>query len=95
MIFPDKSWRIARWMQDKRLKQTDIGHLDFSETDLFNLDIGRRGGDFFLGYYSREGVKIALEKYGLFVELKNRGFENIIMNIDTSDPVRCMVYTLS
>jgi hypothetical protein len=88
MIFPDKSWRIARWMQDKRLKKTDIGPLDFSETDLFNLDIGRRGGDFFLGYFSREGVKIALEKYGLFVELKNRGFEDIIMNIDTSDPFK-------
>ena len=38
MIFPDKSWRIARWLQDKRLKQTDIGNLDFSEAPFELLD---------------------------------------------------------
>jgi len=85
MIFSHKFWRIARRLSKTSKKQPTLSGLDLSEEDLFNLDIGKRGGDFFLGYYSREGVKIALEKYGVYAELKNRGFDKVITIIDTSD----------
>ncbi len=85
MKFLDNSWHIVSWLQKKTVKQPDIFHLDMSESDLFNLDIGKRGGDFFLGYFSHEGIKLALEKYGLYVELKNLGYEQVITQVDTSD----------
>lgn len=85
MIFSHKFWRIARRLHKKHLQQPKMSDLDLTENDLFNLDIGKRGGDYFLGYYSREGVKLALEKYGVYVELKNRGFENVITVVDTTD----------
>jgi hypothetical protein len=85
MIFSHKFWRIARHLNKTNLHQPVITSLDLSEEDLFNLDIGKRGGDFYLGYYSREGVKLALEKYGFYAELKNRGFEKNITVVDTSD----------
>jgi hypothetical protein len=85
MIFSHKFWRIAKRLHKINLQQPKMSDLDLTESDLFNLDIGKRGGDFFLGYYSQEGVKIALEKYGVYVELKNRGFENVITVVDTSD----------
>jgi len=88
MIISDKYWRIARSLYKKRIKQSSFGNLDLSDTDLFNLDIGKRGGEFFLGFFSKEGVKLALEKYGLYAELRNRGFNNVITNVDTTDPFK-------
>jgi len=85
MIFSYKFWRIAKRLHIKNLQQSKMSDIDLVESDLFNLDIGKRGGDFFLGYYSQEGVKLALEKYGVYLELKNRGFENVITVVDTSD----------
>ena len=88
MIISDKYWRIAGYLYKKQIKQSSFGNLDLSDTDLFNLDIGKRGGEFFLGFFSKEGVKIALEKYGLYAELRNRGFDNVITDIDTTDPFK-------
>ncbi|TFH02743.1 MAG: hypothetical protein E4H13_01050 [Calditrichales bacterium] len=85
MIFKDKSWHIFKVLAKKKIKYPDLGHLNLSESDLFNLDLGKRGGDFFLGYFSPEGLKIALEKYGLFAEFRNHGFKDTICRIDTSD----------
>jgi hypothetical protein len=88
MKFPEKYSQIVSWLQKKKMKQKDIVRLDLEEADLFNLNIGRRGGDFFLGYFSPAGVKIALEKYGLYAELKNLGFDQVRTEIDTSDPFK-------
>ncbi len=88
MIISDKYWRIARRLYKKQIKQSSFGDLDLSEADLFNLDIGKRGGELFLGFFSKEGVKIALEKYGLYAELRNRGFNNVVTIVDTSDPFK-------
>lgn len=85
MIFSHKFWRISRRLHKTNLQQPKITDLDLSENDLFNLDIGKRGGDFFLGYYSKEGVILALKKYGVYAELKNRGFGKVITVVDTSD----------
>jgi len=95
MKFPDNSWHIVSWLQNKKVKQPDIVRLDMSESDLFNLDIGKRGGDFFLGYFSHKGIKLALEKYGLYAELKNIGFEKVITHFDTSDAFKHKISVFS
>jgi len=53
MIFSHKFWRIARRLNKTNLQQPTISSLDLTEDDLFNLDIGKRGGDFFLGYHQK------------------------------------------
>lgn len=50
--------------------------------ELFRVD-GR--GQRFLGYYSEDGARRALERYGFFDLLRDRGFEPILVG-DVSDP---------
>lgn len=42
----------------------------------------------FLDFYSEQGVKLALDKYGYVKALKQKGFESIVIKIDTSDPFK-------
>ena len=83
-----KFWRIAKHLQTEQLQRTRADDIGFSETDLFNLDIGKRGGELFLGFYSREGIKLALEKYGVYRILEQKGFTELKTDIDTSDPYK-------
>jgi hypothetical protein len=84
----NKYWLIAKRLQTEQLQRLNLSDLDFSEKSMFQLDLGRRGSTFFLGYYSEEGIKLALQKYGVFRKLKQRGFQNILTIVDTSDPYR-------
>ena len=59
-----------------------------AEEDLFNLNIGQRGNNLFLGYYSRHGLEIAMEKYKVTQKLNRKGFNNLKLSIDTSDPYK-------
>ncbi len=49
------------------------------------------GSDWFLGFYSEEGILRAFEKFGICRELGKRGFKEIIPVIDVSNPYRQMV----
>jgi hypothetical protein len=84
----NKYWLIAKRLQTEQLQRLNLSQLDFSEKSLFNLDLGRRGSTFFLGYYSEEGIRLALQKYGVYKKLKQRGFEDVVTFVDTSDPYR-------
>jgi len=84
----NKYWHIAKRLQTEQLQKPDISQIDFSEKNLFHLDIGKRGSTFFLGFYSKEGLKIAFEKYGVYKKLEKKGFKEIITDIDTSDPYK-------
>lgn len=85
MRIKNKFWRIARRLQTEQLQRRSRDDFSFDDADLFNLDIGQRGGKFFLGYYSDEGINLALQKYGVFKELKKLGFDDVKIYIDTSD----------
>jgi hypothetical protein len=39
-----------------------------------------------LGYYSTEGVEFALERYGILPEIRKRGWAELALEIDPSDP---------
>jgi len=51
----------------KRISDLEWGSptfdFDLSEDDLFNVNIGNRGENLFLGYYSVKGLELILEKY--------------------------------
>jgi acetoin utilization deacetylase AcuC-like enzyme len=42
----------------------------------------------FLGYYSAAGLELALERYGLFDRLRDRGFTDLSFSAVTEDPAR-------
>jgi hypothetical protein len=84
----NKFWLIAKRLQTEQLQRLNLSELDFFEKSMFNLDLGRRGSTFLLGYYSEEGIKLALHKYGVYKKLQQHGFYNVVTPIDTSDPYR-------
>jgi len=86
--FSNKYWRIAKRLQTEQLQRTSTDEIQFTDQDLFHLDIGRRGSSFFLGFYSKEGLKMALTKYGVYKLLNARGFKKILTDIDTTDPYK-------
>lgn len=83
-----KYWKIAQRLQTDQLRKSTETKWNFSDASLFHVDIGERGSRFFLGYYSEEGIKLALEKYGVYHKLKKKGFNNVRTIIDTSDPYK-------
>ena len=84
-----KMLEIARRLSTHRLTR-----LNDQGTELDNLNTllhrspDERGSLFFLGYYSRDGIYYALERYGIFEELRKRGFDDFILELDTHDPYR-------
>lgn len=62
-----------------------LGDFHIDETDLFNLNIGQRGDNLFLGYFSENGLRIIFEKYNIKRKLNKLGFCNLHLDIDTSD----------
>jgi hypothetical protein len=80
-----KYWRIAKKLKKTQLQRSVRLSDDFTEEDLFNLNIGKRGNSYFLGYYSESGIELALRKYGIFDMLSKKGFGEIITHIDTTD----------
>lgn len=91
----NKYWWIARRLQTEQLQRISSKSINFSDQDLFRVDIGPRGGEYFLGFYSHDGLNIALEKYGVFKKLNKIGFKNVFSILDTSDPYKhkLAVYT--
>jgi len=86
LIIKKRYWNIAKRLSTVQLQKESSDQPDFSESDLFNINIGQRGNSFFLGYYSYEGLKLVFEKYGIMRELAEKGFTNVILKVDTSDP---------
>jgi len=86
MEIPKKYWQIAKRLTTAQLQRETDSSAYFDESDLFNVNIGKRGHSYFLGYYSEEGLKMALEKYGVVEELAQRGFNDLVYRVDTSDP---------
>lgn len=83
---PKKYWYIAKRLTTAQLQKDDYAQDYLNEADLFNINIGKRGHSFFLGYYSKEGLRIALEKYGITKIVNDKGFKDLIFEIDTNDP---------
>ena len=78
--------RRRRTLDPARLRQGAV--LDLDAAGLEEMLQKKSGSGLFLDYYSEEGMQFGLEHYGLFGLLRDRGFENLILFMDTEDPYR-------
>jgi acetoin utilization deacetylase AcuC-like enzyme len=74
----------------RRLGPADLraGDTALSEAQLEQLMSEQRASDLFMGTYTLEGVETALEAYGTLDRLRERGFANLLLSLDTADPQR-------
>jgi acetoin utilization deacetylase AcuC-like enzyme len=77
--------RIKDSLSPSELKK---GVTDIAEEDIEDLVSGRRRNSLFLDYYTEQGLRIALERYGFLGMLRERGFENPLVSTNTEDPDR-------
>jgi len=87
-IVGSRYWSIAKRLSTAQLQRQAADSLNLSDDDFFNLDIGKRGHDYFLGFYSKAGLELVFRKYGVYKEFSRKGYKNIEFNIDTTDPYR-------
>jgi acetoin utilization deacetylase AcuC-like enzyme len=78
---------IARQLDPADLTRSD-DDLDFglTEADLMGDLTGPRSHSRLLDFYSRHGVELAMERYGISDEVRARGFHDIRLELDPSDP---------
>ncbi len=86
MKVPKKYWYIAKRLSAAQLQKDSDDDSFLNEKALFDVNIGKRRRNFFLGYYSQEGLELAFEKYSVSKIFKDRGFSDLIYDIDTDDP---------
>lgn len=69
--------------------QRPSGELNITEEDLLGDLTGPRHRSMrILDYYSRHGIEFAIEQYGVADEIRNRGFTDLRLEVDPSDPDR-------
>ena len=83
--------RVARVLDPFELQKEQPGELELTAEDLL-LDLGahppaRR----FLGYYTVQGIKYALERYGILERLRDRGFRDLRVSAELEDRWRQVV----
>jgi hypothetical protein len=79
----------ATYRRVKRSLSTSDLRLGAGELDDVTMDelvIGKRTGDLLMDFYTCEGLETALERYGFMDLLRERGFDNLLVSIETSDP---------
>lgn len=81
-----KTQLISKRLTTHQLTQLRENDVKLELDSFISREPESRGTQFFLGFYSKPGIKLALEKYGVFAELKKRGFQNPKFDINTSDP---------
>lgn len=54
---------------------------DLGLSDLFDYDT-----DLWLGFYTEEGLKLGLERYGIYKDLRKRGFHEASIELNLEDP---------
>jgi len=56
--------------------------------DLMDSPVNMKKKEFFLNYYSQEGMLKALEEYGILGHLHRRGLDGFKVVFDLTDPFR-------
>lgn len=64
----------------------DADSLGLTEEDVFGALVGRPRDERFLGYYSRHGLELALERLGILERLRQRGFHHPILEFELDNP---------
>jgi hypothetical protein len=83
------SWkirRIAHKLTESQLRQLKGQEMQINDEDL--IGNAAHSSVYFLGYYSKTGLELALKQYGVFDALKERGYQNPVLKLETEDPYR-------
>ena len=81
--------RIARKIDPSDLQRSSGEVWDLTEADILaELTTGEPHTDRISGYYTKEGLEFALERYGLFEKIRQRGFSELRLAFDTENPKR-------
>ncbi len=83
-----KLQRISRRLTTHQLRRLQEKDIDLNSTSLFQREDAQRASPFFLGYYSPTGIEYALDKYGLFDMMREAGFDDLKLTINTKDPYK-------
>lgn len=80
--------RIARALEPFELSPPDGGLPTITLDDVLG-DLGERPRQRrFLDFYTRSGMELAFERYGLFEKVRQRGFRRLDLEVEASDPAR-------
>ncbi|MEL6183827.1 MAG: hypothetical protein AAFU79_04315, partial [Myxococcota bacterium] len=69
----------------------DLEDLRFTEEDLFGALDSQPRAYRFLDYYSVHGMELVLERYGVLERIRQRGFRDLDVEIDPSDPTHQII----
>jgi hypothetical protein len=91
MIKLSKKYRhIYHQLTNFELQQDKPSNRLISDDDIMADLAKKERSRLFLDFYSEEGVRKALDEYGIFKDLRKRGFKDFIIVLDTKDPYRHM-----
>ncbi|MGF1508299.1 MAG: hypothetical protein ACFB9M_02205 [Myxococcota bacterium] len=80
---------IASQLEATELQQSDDDLIfDFHPDELFGELSGQSQSRRFLGFYSKHGVEIVLERYGLNDQVRRRGYSEVDVQLEVDDPSR-------
>lgn len=89
MVRPSKRYRrIYQHLTNFELQKTTKADKLISAVDILGDLTDKERPHLFLNFYSEEGIKTALEEYGIFKDLNKRGFNDFIIKINARDPYR-------
>jgi acetoin utilization deacetylase AcuC-like enzyme len=77
--------RLARHLHPQELLRGSSDDWELTEEEVLGPLTGHRGAGRLLGYYSRDGVELALERYGFLDRLRARGFERLSLDCGFDD----------
>jgi len=85
--------RIIAERYERVYRHIDPNELTSHDTELSEEVLSRelqerdsRSDGLFLGFYSLHGGWMALERYGFLQMLRDKGFEDVVLDVDTSEP---------
>lgn len=80
--------RVYQHLTNFELQQTSEADKLISSEDILGDLCDKERPHLFMNFYSEQGVKTALEEYGIFKDLNKRGFNDFIIKINARDPYR-------
>ncbi len=82
---------IAKTIDPMDLTRSQDLDTELSEADLFGELVGRPRASRLLDYYSRHGIALVLERYGLYEAVRRRGYVDFDLEMEVEDPSRQVV----
>ncbi len=85
---PKKYRRLFQRLSHFDLQATGSPATAIDAADILTELTEKKRSPLFLNFYSESGIRKALEHYGIFNQLRLRGFRNFIIQLDTSETFR-------